>query len=78
MVYCNLVSHTDHDAVYSFGGVTNDITGTVKFDFINDTVTIVSPPLREDAPIRHIHRLYRKEKSKFISGVFPEKISYES
>ena len=78
MVYCNLVENTVHTVTYDFGGIVNDITGRFVFDFINNRLDIIKEPKKEMAPIRHIHSLLRLHQKEFQSGVFKEKISYES
>ena len=78
MVYCNLVEKTDHTVTYDFGGMVNDITGRFVFDFKNKHLEIVREPILEMAPIRHIHSLLRIHQKQFLSGLFKERISYES
>lgn len=78
MVYCNYQEHDQNSVVYLFGAYDSDITGKLRFSFHDDNIEILKKPIGEMAPIRHIERLYRREKGSFLSGRFKEKIAYET
>lgn len=78
MVYCNYVKNTNDSVTYAYGGTVNDITGEVIFCFTEDVVEVTKVPKTEDAPKRHIMRLYGAQRDNFLKGIFKEKISYES
>lgn len=78
MVYCNYVKNTNDSVTYAYGGTVNDITGEVVFRFTEDAVEVTKVPKTEDAPKRHIMRLYGAQRDNFRKGIFKEKISYES
>lgn len=78
MVYCNYIKNTENSVTYAYGGLTKDITGELVFHFKTDVIEIVKTPDMEDAPSRHIKRLYGAQKNNFSKGVFKDKISYES
>lgn len=78
MVYCNLIKNDNDSVTYAYGGDYTDVSGEVVFKFSDDTIEIVKKPKTEDAPIRHIKRLYGIHRENFKKGVFKEKISYES
>ena len=78
MVYCNHISHDNRTAVYAFGAYDSDITGELVFSFLDDKINILKKPETEMAPIRHIERLYRREKAAFLDGHFKNKIAYET
>ena len=78
MVYCDYIGNTNNTVTYSYGSRVDDITGNVIFDFCDDTIEIInSPKNSEDAPMRHIKRLYTKHRNKFKNKIFNKKISYE-
>lgn len=78
MVYCNYIKNNDESVTYAYGGTVEDISGEVTFHFVTDMIEIVKTPKTEDAPKRHIKRLYGMHKNNFLKGVFKEKIAYES
>ena len=78
MVYCDYISNTNNTVTYAYGSRVDDITGKVIFDFSRDIIKIInSPKNSEDAPMRHIKRLYTKHRNKFKNKIFNEKNSYE-
>jgi len=78
MIYCTLIEHDEHSAIYAFGASDSDITGTLVFEFKSDEFRIINAPNKEMAPKRHIERLYYREKENFMNGCFKEIISYET
>ena len=78
MVYCDYIKHDNTSVTYAYGGTVEDLSGELKFHFIKDAVEVVKKPETEDAPMRHIMRLYGKHKANFVNGIFEDKISYES
>lgn len=78
MVYCDYISNINNTVTYAYGSRVDDITGKVIFDFSSDVIEIInSPNSSEDAPVRHIKRLYTKHRNKFKNKIFNKKISYE-
>lgn len=78
MVYCNLIGHDSKSATYTFGARTDDITGVVRFNYLEDTFDILKLPEREEPPVRHIEWLYLRERSFFRNGRFKPKMSFET
>ncbi len=78
MVYCNYIKNDNETVTYAYGGIVDDITGEVVFHFAKDAVEVTRTPIIEDAPKRHIMRLYGMHRDNFLKGIFKEKIAYES
>ena len=78
MVYCNYLENDKQSVTYLFGAYASDITGKIRFSFLEDKIDLIEEPQKEMAPKRHIERLYRREKRNFLSGVFKKKIAYET
>ena len=68
MVYCDLIKYDSNTVTYAFGADPRDITGRFVFNYQNSTLNIVKEPENGMVPIRHIHRMLRKNQPRFISG----------
>ena len=77
MVYCKLKERIKDGAVYLYGGITDDLTGEIKFANDGKSFDVIKTPEKSEVYTRSLNRLFGKYKTDFEKGDFKEKLSYE-
>lgn len=77
MIYCKLISENGKYARYSIGGRTNDLTGVLFIDAVNETYTIEKQPSSSQIYERLVNTMVNRYMKDFKKGLFKERISHE-